>query len=68
PEHELATTLNPTMRGPGFWSVFAVDTGWIADVEVPAGVRILEIGGDYVTGVQRNASGMERPVVMERNE
>lgn len=66
PEHELATSLNPTMRGPGFWSVFDLDSGWIADVEVPAGVRILEVGNDFVTGVQRDASGEERPVVMRR--
>lgn len=64
PEHELPATLSPVPRGPGFWSVFDLDQGWIADVEVPARVRILDVTGDHATGVQRDAAGVERAVLL----
>ena len=64
PEHELPATLSPVPRGPGFWSVFDLEDGWIADVEVPAGVRILDVVADHATGVQRDAAGAERPVLL----
>lgn len=36
---------------PGRWTVFAEDGTLLGTVELPAGLRVLEIGGDYVLGV-----------------
>jgi hypothetical protein len=37
--------------GPGRWTVFDTEGALLGTVETPAGVRVLEIGGDYLLGV-----------------
>jgi len=42
------------------WSVFAADGAYLGDVEMPEGLRVTEIGGDYVLGVHRDDMDVER--------
>jgi hypothetical protein len=39
---------------PGRWTVFAEDGTLLGAVETPAGLRVLEIGADYVLGVWKD--------------
>jgi len=45
---------------PTSWTVFGADGAWLGSVATPAGLRIDEIGADYVLGVWRQAHGGER--------
>jgi hypothetical protein len=45
---------------PTSWTVFAPDGAWLGTVTTPAGVRIDEIGSDYVLGVLQPSYGAER--------
>lgn len=41
------------------WSIFDADGRWLGSVHVPAGLRVLEIGEDYLIGVDRDAYDVE---------
>ena len=45
---------------PTSWTVFAPDGSWLGTVTTPAGLRVDEIGSDYVLGVWRERPGPER--------
>jgi hypothetical protein len=45
---------------PTSWTVFAPDGTWLGTVTTPAGLRIDEIGADYVLGVLLPLHGAER--------
>jgi hypothetical protein len=45
------------------WSVFEPSGRYIGDVEVPANVRIMQIGLDYILGAARDQLGIESVVV-----
>ena len=42
------------------WTVFAPDGTWLGAVTTPEGLRVDEIGADYVLGVWRQRHGQER--------
>ncbi|MGD2154971.1 MAG: hypothetical protein PVG79_17025 [Gemmatimonadales bacterium] len=44
---------------PRTWSVFDPDGRWLGDVEIPQGLRVHEIGEDYIAGVERDDMGVE---------
>lgn len=44
---------------PGRWTVFEPDGRLLGSVNVPTGVRILDIGTDYVLGLRRDSVGRE---------
>jgi hypothetical protein len=44
---------------PSLWKVFAPNGVWAADVEVPRGYWITEIGESYILGVWRDNLGVE---------
>lgn len=49
------------MPGAGnVWTVFAPDGTWLGSVTTPEGLRVDEIGPDYVLGVWRQRHGQER--------
>ena len=49
------------MPGAGnAWTVFAPDGTWLGTVTTPEGLRVDEIGTDYVLGVWRQRHGQER--------
>lgn len=49
------------MPGAGnSWTVFAPDGTWLGTVTTPEGLRVDEIGPDYVLGVWRQRHGQER--------
>lgn len=48
-------------EGPTTWMVFAPDGRPLGTVETPAGVRLLEIGEDYILG--SGADALDRPYV-----
>lgn len=41
------------------WWVFNATGRWLGEVQVPLGLRILEIGSDYVLGHRRDENGVE---------
>ncbi|HEX2188703.1 MAG TPA: hypothetical protein VHG51_07370 [Longimicrobiaceae bacterium] len=45
--------------GPGRWTVFDPEGALLGTVETPAGLRVLEIGGDYLLGVWRDELDVE---------
>ena len=45
---------------PTSWTVFAPDGTWLGTVTTPDGLRVDEIGADYVLGVWRQRHGQER--------
>lgn len=49
----------PGSSGPSRWHVFDPDGRLVGPVELPAGFQVLDIGGDYVLGVWRDALGVE---------
>jgi len=55
----LSTPLNPPASA-STWTVFAPDGTWLGTVTTPEGLRVDEIGGDYVLGVYRQRHGQER--------
>ena len=41
------------------WSVFDPDGRWLGDLDLPHGLRVDEIGKDYIAGVERDDVGVE---------
>ena len=50
----------PPHAEPTTWDVVTSDGRWLGPVTMPALFEPLEIGADYVVGVQRDAMGVER--------
>jgi hypothetical protein len=46
-------------ESPRIWSVFGPDGRWLGDVQLPEGLRVYEIGDDYVVGVETDTLGVE---------
>jgi hypothetical protein len=44
---------------PRTWSVFDPDGRWLGDLVLPDGLRVYEIGEDYVAGVETDEMGVE---------
>jgi hypothetical protein len=42
------------------WQVFDADGRWLGAVQIPRGVRIVQVGGDFVLGVSLDEFGVER--------
>ena len=55
----LSAPLNPPASA-STWTVFAPDGTWLGTVTTPEGLRVDEIGVDYVLGVYRQRHGQER--------
>ena len=55
----LSAPLNPPASA-STWNVFAPDGTWLGSVTTPEGLRVDEIGADYVLGVWRQRHGQER--------
>jgi len=55
----VSAPLNPP-ASPSTWTVFAPDGTWLGTVTTPEGLRVDEIGADYVLGVYRQVHGQER--------
>lgn len=55
----LSAPLNPPASA-STWTVFAPDGTWLGTVTTPEGLRVDEIGVDYVLGMYRQAHGQER--------
>lgn len=55
----LSAPLNPPASA-STWNVFAPDGTWLGTVTTPEGLRVDEIGSDYVIGVWRQRHGQER--------
>jgi hypothetical protein len=53
----------PPWEDQARWWVFDREGRWLGEPPVPAGVRIEEIGPDYVLGVRRDDLGVERVVL-----
>ena len=45
------------------WDVIDGDGTWLGTVEIPAGVTVFEIGGDYVLGRHTDVLGVQRLVI-----
>jgi hypothetical protein len=54
----LSAPLNPPASA-STWNVFAPDGQWLGAVTTPDGLRVDEIGTDYVVGVWRQRHGQE---------
>lgn len=54
----LSAPLNPPASA-STWNVFAPDGTWLGTVTTPDGLRVDEIGADYVIGVWRQRHGQE---------
>jgi hypothetical protein len=55
----LSAPLSPP-ASTSTWTVFAPDGTWLGTVTTPEGLRVDEIGADYVLGVYRPSHGEER--------
>ncbi|MEZ4413368.1 MAG: hypothetical protein R2910_10320 [Gemmatimonadales bacterium] len=55
----LSAPLNPPASASS-WTVFAPDGTWLGTVTTPEGLRVDEIGVDYVLGMYRQRHGQER--------
>jgi len=55
----LSAPLSPPASA-STWTVFGPDGTWLGTVTTPDGLRVDEIGADYVLGVYRPAHGEER--------
>lgn len=55
----LSAPLNPPASA-STWTVFAPDGTWLGTVTTPEGLRVDEIGMDYVLGMYRQQHGEER--------
>jgi hypothetical protein len=55
----ISAPLNPPASA-STWNVFAPDGTWLGTVTTPEGLRVDEIGADYVLGVWRQRHGQER--------
>lgn len=63
PTDETLGTWKPSPPDPTVWSVYSVDGEWLSDVTLPARFRLMEAGPDYVVGVVRDATDVERVVL-----
>jgi len=45
---------------PGRWQVFGPGGAWLGAISTPAGLRVTDIGPDYVLGVVTDSLGVER--------
>ncbi len=52
----LAGSMQPST---GRWTVFAPEGRWLGTVEMPEGLRVMEIGSDYVLGIWRDELDVE---------
>jgi len=46
------------------WQVFDAEGVWLGAVSLPVGMRVVEIGTDYVLGVRRDSDGVEHVQVL----
>jgi hypothetical protein len=46
-------------QGPQRWSAFGADGGFLGVLDVPAGIRVMEIGRDHLLGALRDADGFD---------
>jgi hypothetical protein len=53
-------SFRPTKESPALWNVFDPEDRWLGEVEVPSGLRVLEIGPDYVLGRWADDLGVEQ--------
>ncbi|HUE96210.1 MAG TPA: hypothetical protein VMN39_06100, partial [Longimicrobiaceae bacterium] len=51
---------SPMFGEPRVWRVFDQSGRWLGEVEVPEGLRILEIGDDYILARAKDANEVER--------
>jgi hypothetical protein len=51
--------FDPFSGGPSFWRVFDPDGRWLGTLEMPAGLRVREIGDDYVLGTATDELDVE---------
>jgi len=56
----VAESRAPGDEGRRSWSVFGPDGRWLGDVAMPPGLRVSEIGTDYVLGRSRDDLEVER--------
>lgn len=70
PAHEGEMIVDPDgnlwivhVRVPGdvdrAWSVFSPEGRWLGEVHVPVGLRVTDVGADYVVGVWRDREGVQ---------
>jgi hypothetical protein len=50
---------------PFLWSVFDAEGAWLGRVELPQGLQVMEIGGDYILGRSEDELEVERIMVYE---
>lgn len=50
-----AGSLTDTPAVPTSWSVFDIRGRWLGDVSTPTGLKVFEIGADYIIGTMRKA-------------
>jgi hypothetical protein len=50
----------PRDEGPPRWDVFEPEGRWLGTVDLPEGLRVFEIGDDYVLGSRRDELDVER--------
>ena len=43
-------SFRPSDQAPAVWNVFDPEGVWLAEIELPSGLDVLDIGGDYVLG------------------
>lgn len=46
------------------WSIFEPEGRWLGDLSLPASLHVLEIGGDYILGRDRDELDVQRVVLM----
>ncbi|MEE8116503.1 MAG: hypothetical protein V3T28_05275 [Gemmatimonadales bacterium] len=47
------------------WLVFEPEGRWLGTVETPPGIRVTEIGAEYVLGIDRDELDVERVLLYE---
>lgn len=59
-EHASALGPEPGPHRPATtWFVFDPQGRWLGRIETPSGLHVVEIGADYILGIQRTAEGTE---------
>ena len=54
-----AKRFSPSWEGDSSWYVFDGRSVWLGEVSTPPGLRIFEIGADYVLGLRRDELGVQ---------
>ena len=49
----------PDPMAPATWNVFGTAGSWLAIVDVPAGLRVTDIGEDWLLGLARDSLDVE---------